>query len=653
MNPWIVFIICIFLVLLMVYNNHTYKKEKIEKAKLDINNIAKNLENFNLDYTQPSRKITYPVYYINMDKDVERKKETIFQLSKISDDFKRVSGVNGRKIKNIQSDTVDGVSFINEYDMTEPEIGCLLSHIKAINTAYDNNNEIALICEDDIYTEPYAIPEPYAISKSLEKIVESAPEDWEWLQLYSGGISEKDLKIIKTDEILYVPYSHKNWSCVAYLINRRGMKKLLDILGKPYNIRYLNKSRNFPEYGMADLWIPDVLNSYVVLPFPFSSHPRGNSTIHNDHVDSIHMPALHIYLTDINRRLKQRLKSCIFKELSNHEIPKIIHMIWISKDTPFVDVNVPDKYSKYITTWKDANPDWEFMFWSGETILKLIQDNLPEFLHFYTNIEKVISKCDFARFAVMYVYGGLYTDVDVYCRKSINSLLKGHDSYFVMEPHSQQQDMKKIINGFFASYKNSDFVYGFLECMKEKCEGMQGEKKNDTYTDVMKTTGPGALYDYALKTDNTFYLGDTCSFMFITIDGSISEECKGVYNNYGCTLWVDGSNWVNGESEEGNDKSIFTYIKNPIDNSEMIWEKNRQLNWKGLSPTLREDTLLKPVNGVIRMQNTNADKIIPLACVLKNSGEDTMIEVSETPNEECDFIEKMCLVNSLGNVVIK
>ncbi len=317
-------VLVIGILLLRNYQDLCLKKYA-QKQRQDMSIFVTNIEKYGKKTTN---RVKYPVYYINMDKNVDRKIETIKQLSKIADKITRIPGVNGSKINNLHTDNVDGLLFRNEYmKMTKPEIGCLLAHIKAIHTAFNNGDHIAMICEDDIYTEPYKM------SLSLEEIVKKAPSDWEWLQLYSGGADKSILNSVTHKNPQYLKYNHTHWSCVAYLINRSGMKKLLDTLGTPYHIRpvkivnyrekqcqkiknslYTPTDNNYPCHGMADMWLPDILNSYIVIPFSFSTHPKGTSTIHEDHIETIHFPALYTFFSSLNKKLVETTNKCVYIE---------------------------------------------------------------------------------------------------------------------------------------------------------------------------------------------------------------------------------------------------------------------------------------------------------------------------------------------------
>jgi hypothetical protein len=58
-------------------------------------------------------------------------------------------------------------------------MGCTLSHIKAIYTAFKNNDELAIICEDDV---SFSLLPFWPVS--LNDIVKDFPSDWKVISLY-------------------------------------------------------------------------------------------------------------------------------------------------------------------------------------------------------------------------------------------------------------------------------------------------------------------------------------------------------------------------------------------------------------------------------------------------------------------------------------
>jgi hypothetical protein len=270
-----------------------------------------------------------------------------------------------------------------------------------------------------------------------------------------------------------------------------------------------------------------------------------------DELEKIGMRAREEYLRD-SEIFKENVLN-LLRPKPAEKIPKIIHYMWISKDDEYIDVILPKKNQKYVDSWKLHNPDYTMIYWSGNSIFTLISQFFPNFIEAYTKITPTISKCDFARFAIMYVYGGVYSDVDFICNKSLNPLLNGY-SYYIFEPieHSEKPDTKYLLNkagcknmicnGFFASVKNTSFIYGWLETMIS----------NMSVGCVMEKTGPIGFSKYYhegrrenQKAEMPPFIGITCDILPILTDGTISKEFLATKNteSYMQTIWTDGSGW--------------------------------------------------------------------------------------------------------------
>ena len=169
-------------------------------------------------------KINVPIYYINLDRSPQRQKfmEDQFKLYNITN-YKRIVGVDGKQLKNTLTDNINGTRFTNNYhDLTKNEVGCLLSHLKAIKTAYDNNLDQVLILEDDSSLDLMFFWEDDKLTSILNKL--NKP-DWEIFQLYTGNCINFNSKkcSLQTGE-------KDCWGCVAYLINRKGMEKIINFI---------------------------------------------------------------------------------------------------------------------------------------------------------------------------------------------------------------------------------------------------------------------------------------------------------------------------------------------------------------------------------------------------------------------------------------
>jgi glycosyl transferase family 25 len=236
------------------------------------------------------RRIQLPIYYINMDKNPDRNEFMIKQLKKYANKYTRIRGFNGYAIQNLKGDTVDGVSFVvdNNYEMTKGEIGCTMSHLMAIKKSYERGDEMSIILEDDAMIHLSQLFD-------FNQILKNAPKDWEIIQLFSMNFDKELMsKRPNNNDNKFDYYNYYKQispfyfnSTVGYIINRDGMKK---ILNQSYNdgVFYIIPDRyGFPKRGVADFYLYDLTTTYLLHPNAFyANNTEMESTIHTDHTDS-------------------------------------------------------------------------------------------------------------------------------------------------------------------------------------------------------------------------------------------------------------------------------------------------------------------------------------------------------------------------------
>jgi mannosyltransferase OCH1-like enzyme len=125
-----------------------------------------------------------------------------------------------------------------------------------------------------------------------------------------------------------------------------------------------------------------------------------------------------------------RKKIAIYEELyekNNYEnavyqdeplIPKIIHQIWVGSE-------LPEKFKKYVESWKKTHPDWEYKLWTDKDIDDFEFINKREF-DLATNKG---TKSDIWRYEILYKYGGVYLDTDYECKKKLDAIHHTCDFY--------------------------------------------------------------------------------------------------------------------------------------------------------------------------------------------------------------------------------
>lgn len=80
-------------------------------------------------------------------------------------------------------------------------------------------------------------------------------------------------------------------------------------------------------------------------------------------------------------------------------IPKLFHQSWINS-------TLPAKFEEWSHSCRQANPDWEWVLWTDEDNLKLVEKHAPWFASTYDALHSEIYRADTARNIYMHVFGG-------------------------------------------------------------------------------------------------------------------------------------------------------------------------------------------------------------------------------------------------------
>ena len=86
-------------------------------------------------------------------------------------------------------------------------------------------------------------------------------------------------------------------------------------------------------------------------------------------------------------------------------IPKKLFLTYSSE-------NLPQRYRSNLKRWKEVCVDWEVHFFTDEKIYQLFKQYFAEHYADVVKIPYGAMLADFFRYAVLYIYGGLYTDID-------------------------------------------------------------------------------------------------------------------------------------------------------------------------------------------------------------------------------------------------
>jgi hypothetical protein len=170
--------------------------------------------------------------------------------------------------------------------------------------------------------------------------------------------------------------------------------------------------------------------------------------------------------------------------------PHIIHQMWLDKRTED-NSEPPSKYlndpqGRFVDSYKKWNPTYEYRFWNMKAVKALFAR--PEFarwrLFWESKLTFHIERCDFARYAVMYAFGGVYADLDSTCVRSLDD-----DQGFLMNRAFTwvHDSLKTVFNGVMASCARHEIWLQLMDFIMFNYP----ESKSQVF--VGNTTGPDAI----------------------------------------------------------------------------------------------------------------------------------------------------------------
>lgn len=225
-------------------------------------------------------------------------------------------------------------------------------------------------------------------------------------------------------------------------------------------------------------------------------------------------------------------------------IPRIIHQTYKTRHLPEFWKNTPD-------SWKEHHPSWKYIFWDDEKCRALVAKFFPKFLKIFDSYPYPIQRADSVRYLMLYIYGGLYADLDMMAKKPVDDLFYHNaDVYLLTTPNTGI-----VTNCFMASRARSKFWKHVLRTMREISIN-PNPLWVTKHVIVMNTTGPSMLqkaYESYIES------GNSASIHLLPQSYIFPEECN-VCAPKPCTTTgsyitiLPGSSWCSTDTE------IFTFL---------------------------------------------------------------------------------------------
>ena len=206
------------------------------------------------------------------------------------------------------------------------------------------------------------------------------------------------------------------------------------------------------------------------------------------------------------------------------KIPKRIMQTWVDK-------NIPEKWKSSPESIKRHMPDWEYVLMTDSDNRKLIKKHFPDFLPYYDNFPHNIQRADAARYCYLYVYGGIYMDLDFEVLKPLDHLFVNDNEIYLVNSGNIGS---YLTNSFMASKPRCKIWLDCIEAMKKDlpfyCLGK--------HLEVMNSTGP-IMLTYVVNEAKIVYGMLPVRLILPCSVCNIKCRTKGAYLKQ-----LEGSSWI-------------------------------------------------------------------------------------------------------------
>ena len=170
------------------------------------------------------------------------------------------------------------------------------------------------------------------------------------------------------------------------------------------------------------------------------------------------------------------------EELKDAKIPKIIWQTYKSSS------QLPMEALQCISSWKKNNPEYEYRFMDDSQMLQFVEKEFSEpYISMFHSMPIPVMKADVWRIMVLYIYGGIYTDIDTKCLISIKNWENINNHSFII---GYESDDLHFCNWTMASSPRHPILKSILDQMVERSK--DGINKHYKHF-VHYHSGPGVV----------------------------------------------------------------------------------------------------------------------------------------------------------------
>lgn len=146
-----------------------------------------------------------------------------------------------------------------------------------------------------------------------------------------------------------------------------------------------------------------------------------------------------------------------------------IHQVFIN-DTNKLPNDFPEFHNICVKKIKQLYPNSNYHLYSGEEIENIIQKNFDrDVFTAYRKLKPYACKADIARYCLLYLYGGLYIDLNIYFTNRIPNL-NAVDFFAFRDTPQMSRRSWAVQNGILYSKPGSKIIENVLNLIIEHCK---------------------------------------------------------------------------------------------------------------------------------------------------------------------------------------
>lgn len=224
--------------------------------------------------------------------------------------------------------------------------------------------------------------------------------------------------------------------------------------------------------------------------------------------------------------------------------PLIIHQIWFQSKN-----QIPEKYHKNIERTRRSHPNFQYVLWDDQMIQAMLQSNktadvLNGCLEKYKSFKFLHQKVDFAKYIILYLYGGIYIDMDAYAIRSVEPLMREFSNYQMIVCSTDMSLSERLLvcrsptfinNGIILAKPGATALKRLIRhILTLECHW----PFNNQYSCIQHTTGP-CVFSQILGDDPTIKL-----LAPEYLEPCVRQRCQITANTYivhqHAQTWIDG-----------------------------------------------------------------------------------------------------------------